>query len=410
MACLLIEPWDFSQPLFGNGCRAVVDSAVRILPGKIHLVGATSGNQVIGRWTYASYYGQIFPFLPVITQERLDRPRWPSSNLEFALAVRNHYGAIKASGVRSVLTQTYTILWWLILFQSGWDVCFYYPGLADPLLVGKRRRLGRVLAPLYEAIQHRAISKVTVAFAAASSDVVAAYNDKIHNAGYSISLFPLPTAVNLNLFKPIDKYIARNRLGISNRSPVFVFVGRLAAVKGIPFLVESFVLVLRDHSNALLLIAGEGEERGKIERMVQDKKLHKNVLLLGQCSPEKLVDVISSADACLCGSLAEGFSNAMVEQIACGRPIVTTDVSGAGDLVKDGVNGFIVKERNPRMYSRRMLDVLTLEKGCIYSRKLAEDLFSEQALWATVAEHWPALRTGNRFADPHHTQPTGTLG
>jgi glycosyltransferase involved in cell wall biosynthesis len=248
---------------------------------------------------------------------------------------------------------------------------------------------------------------VTVAFAAAASDVVAAYNDKIHKAGCPISVLSLPTAVNLDLFKATDKFLARGRLGISNRSPVFAFVGRLAAVKGIPLLVEAFVIVLHHHPNALLLLAGEGEESGKIERMVQDQELNDKVLFLGQCPPNKLVDVISSADACLCGSYSEGFSNAMVEQIACGRPIVTTDVSGARDLVKDGVNGFIVKERTPEVFASRMLDVLTLETGGIFSRKMAEDMYSEKALWATVAEHWPALRTGDQFSVPQHAHPTG---
>lgn len=393
MACLLIEPWDFSQPLYGNGCRAVVDSAVRVLSGKLHLVGATSGKHDIGRWTKVQYYGNVFPFLPVIKQERLERPRWPSSNLEFTLAVRKYSSVIQEVGIRSVLTRTYTILWWLILFQNGWDVCFYSPGLANQVLIGKRRRVGRVLAPLYEVIQQHAISKATVAFAAAASDVVALYNNKLHKAGYSNTVLPLPTAVNLDYFKPTDKFIAREKLGVSNYTPVYAYVGRLAAVKGIPLLLESFALVVLRHHNALLLIAGEGEERCNIEQLIQDKNLSGNVLLLGQCSPEKLIEVISSADACLCGSYTEGFSNAMVEQIACGRSIVTMDVSGAGDLVKDGVNGFIVKERDSMVFASRMIDVLTLERGGIFSRKLAEDMYSEQALWTKVAKNWPALRT-----------------
>jgi glycosyltransferase involved in cell wall biosynthesis len=93
----------------------------------------------------------------------------------------------------------------------------------------------------------------------------------------------------------------------------------------------------------------------------------------------------------------------MVEQIACGRPIVSTDVSGVRELVVDGKNGFILPSRDVKLYAQRMLDVLNLAGAEQFSRDLAVKEFSTESLctrlkklWAPFASVSAGIESGNR--------------
>ena len=76
----------------------------------------------------------------------------------------------------------------------------------------------------------------------------------------------------------------------------------------------------------------------------------------------------------------------MVEQLACGKALVSTLVSGAEDMIKDGVNGFVVRNRNPENYAEKMIAEDHLPDAEAYSRKLAEEHYSEAAKRNTLRE------------------------
>lgn len=391
MSCLLIEPWDFTKPLYGNGCEALSDSAIRNLGSRLKIVGATSEGD-IGRWTQICPYGVKLDFLPVIGTSRIRKPRLLASNVEFAAAVARHSPLLREAGTDAVLTKTYTILWLLAFGRRRWDICFYFPGLANPLLVGKRPLLGRCLAPLYEYINACAINRTNVAFAAASTEVVKRYNETHRRFGLRKEVRYLPTAVNLDLFRPRPMAQCRQAMGLPEGVPIFTFVGRLASVKGIPLLLDALKHVHDWNAGAILLLVGEGEERHRLECSVKEMNLQDRVKFLGRCPPNEVATAIGSANVCVVASFQEGFSNAMVEQIACGRPIVSTAVSGADELVLHGRNGYIVASRNPKAFARRMIDALRLPEAEKISRELAVERYSDKRLWQQMAAEWPALR------------------
>jgi glycosyltransferase involved in cell wall biosynthesis len=391
MGFLFIEPWDFTRPLYGDGCSAIADSAIRNLGTKLKLVGVTSDGG-IGRWTKVARDGLEFDFLPVIHVERVARPRFLSSNVQFTIALAKHLPAVREAQVRAVLTRTYSVLWLLTYFSRGWDICFYYPGLANPLVVGKHPRLGRLLAALYERIHAGAIGRATIAFAPASRALVEQYNGRLRRLGVNKQVRYLPTAVDLETFCPRPMDQCRTHLGLPGNALVFTFVGRLAAVKGIPLLLEALRCVHDQDPSALLLLVGDGEQYEELQRLVGDKGLGERVRFLGRCPPARVALAIGSANACVVGSFQEGFSVAMVEQIACGRPIVSTAVSGADELIIEGQNGYVVKSRDPAEFARRMLAAAKLAEAGRVSRGLAETRYSERKLWQQIAAEWPPLQ------------------
>jgi glycosyltransferase involved in cell wall biosynthesis len=180
-------------------------------------------------------------------------------------------------------------------------------------------------------------------------------------------------------------------LGLPLEAPIYIFVGRLTAVKGVPLILQAFQMVRQSRPDALLLIVGDGEERQRLAKLAGRLGIWASVRFLGMLLPEQVAAYIAGADAGLFASYREGFPVAMVEQLACARPILSTEVSGARDLIVEGKNGFIVPDRDVRVYAQRMLDILVLPPAEEFCRTLAVENYSMPSLWARLQRAWPAF-------------------
>lgn len=192
----------------------------------------------------------------------------------------------------------------------------------------------------------------------------------------------MPTAVDITFFSP-QPDIARlkQKYSIEKGTVHFVCVGRLARVKGIDFLIDALQEFNKKYTHARLLVVGDGEERNSLQQYAVAEGLGKDVIFFGNVPPDAVRDIVNSADLCIVGSSFEGFSCAMVEQIACGKPLVSTDVSGASEIIDDGKNGFIVKNREPQEFAMYMYKALNLRQAGARSRELAVNKYSEDAIW-----------------------------
>lgn len=94
-------------------------------------------------------------------------------------------------------------------------------------------------------------------------------------------------------------------------------------------------------------IIGDGPEQQRVLYTIDDLSLTEHVRLLGKLAPAEVRDHLQRADAFLLASHSEGISNAVLEAMACGLPVVTTDCGGMREAVTDGVEGFVVPVRDP---------------------------------------------------------------
>jgi glycosyltransferase involved in cell wall biosynthesis len=193
------------------------------------------------------------------------------------------------------------------------------------------------------------------------------------------------------LFRPQPKETIRPRLGLPFDAPIYIYVGRLTPVKGVPLILQAFAIVRQSRPQALLLLVGDGEERPRLAKLARRLGIAESVRFLGMRPPEQVAAYIAAADAGLFASYREGFPVAMVEQLACACPILSTDVSGAKDLIVEGKNGFIVPDRDVGAYARRMLEILDLPRAQEFCRALAVENYSMSSLWARLQQAWPAF-------------------
>ncbi len=124
------------------------------------------------------------------------------------------------------------------------------------------------------------------------------------------------------------------------KEKMFVSVGRLESVKDQASMIEAFAIFHELHKDYRLVIYGEGPMRQNLECLINEKNLKGSVVLAGRCN--QVWDMIVSAECFLLTSLAEGMSNAMIEALCLGLPVISTKVAGSTDFIIDGQNGFLV--------------------------------------------------------------------
>jgi glycosyltransferase involved in cell wall biosynthesis len=138
---------------------------------------------------------------------------------------------------------------------------------------------------------------------------------------------------------------ARRRLGLSPADIVLAAVGRLHTEKGLPFLLEAFRPFLHEHPRAVLLLAGDGPERERLQEQAEGLRVAARVRFLGTVlSPW---EVLAAADIFVLPSVHEGMPNALLEAMAASLPVVATAVGAVPEMVEDGREGFIVPPGDP---------------------------------------------------------------
>jgi glycosyltransferase involved in cell wall biosynthesis len=128
-------------------------------------------------------------------------------------------------------------------------------------------------------------------------------------------------------------------------------------------------------------LAGEGELRNQLIALAAELGLSDCAFFLDDCSD--VAELLSVSDICVLSSRAEGMPNAILEYMAAGRPVVATNVGGAGELIRHGDSGFLVDAGDHRDLAARILQLLAdprraREMGSL-ARKTAAEEFSVAA-------------------------------
>lgn len=119
-------------------------------------------------------------------------------------------------------------------------------------------------------------------------------------------------------------------------------IGRLHWKKGFDDGLRAVAALRTAGIDARYRIAGDGDQREKLTFLIDQLGLGQAAELLGTCTEAHVRDELAAADVLLLPSLSEGISNAVLEAMAAGRPVVTTDCGGMTEVVQDGVNGLVV--------------------------------------------------------------------
>jgi glycosyltransferase involved in cell wall biosynthesis len=141
-----------------------------------------------------------------------------------------------------------------------------------------------------------------------------------------------------------------------NHAPIIGIVGRLVPIKAHEVFLDAARAILKVMPAARFVVAGEGERRAALERLVSASPLAGHVHFLGW--RHDTAALYAGLDLTILTSDNEGMPVTVIESMASGVPVVATNVGGIPDLIRDGVNGYLVPPRNPEAVARAALAIL----------------------------------------------------
>lgn len=204
---------------------------------------------------------------------------------------------------------------------------------------------------------------------------------------YSEQWFPgiyhvIPNGVDMTRFRPD----APPPESMRSTDPTVLFVGRLDERKGLVHLIHAVARVKETVSNIRLVVAGTGPQESRCRTLVRRLGLADHVRFAGRVSDQDLPGYYAGCTAfCSPAMSGEAMGIVLVEALACGRPVVASDIDGYREVIHDGTDGLLARPADPDALARRLVEVLT-------SASTRERL-SIAALERARAFAWPAVTT-----------------
>lgn len=209
----------------------------------------------------------------------------------------------------------------------------------------------RYFPRVYELLEKKAFRKFSHVYCVRRSAVMR-YSEKYNNPKQIID--HIPTWVDTQIFSPKadnEKQLAartRIRLGlkIPDNAPVIVFVGRLDQQKDPFLLLETFKRTSLSFQGLHMIIVGNGVLHSKVSKFAEQIAAAEAVRFVGAQSSESIADILTASDLFLLTSSYEGMPIAVLEALAMGLPVVSTDVGEIRQVVFDGKNGYVAEARD----------------------------------------------------------------
>jgi D-inositol-3-phosphate glycosyltransferase len=206
----------------------------------------------------------------------------------------------------------------------------------------------------------------------------------------------IPPGVDMGHFYPIPADEAKQFIGLKPENRMILFVGRIEPLKGVDTLIKAMScldmsLTNREQPVHLAIIGGEpdvdpndmSEEMTRLQKMCDDLCMGNMVLFLGKRAQDTLPYYYSAAEVLVMPSLYESFGMVALEAMACGTPVIASEVGGLGYLVQDGVTGYTIPDSDPSMLCEKLSKLLGDNELRVTMGKRAADYATEYA-WEKI--------------------------
>ncbi len=201
--------------------------------------------------------------------------------------------------------------------------------------------------------------------------------------GVRVPVTAIPTGIHTEQFEHGDGLSARARSAIPSGAFVVGHVGRLAEEKNLLLLAEAVATMIADEPRAHFLVVGSGPAEAEIRRIFAKRRLSSRLQMTGSLQGQQLADAYHAMDGFAFASQSETQGMVLAEAMTAGVPVVAIDAPGVREVVRDGVNGYLLPDENLAAFAAALA-------------RLAQAEPSERAALAAGAR-----QTARQFAMPH---------
>jgi len=294
--------------------------------------------------------------------------------IEWLLKAKSHYHKL-------LRENDYDLAHAFFGFPTGW-LCYrtahklpYIISLRGSDVPGEHARLKldyKILSPVFAAIWKKAAALV-------------APSEGLKNRALkflsSAAIDVIPNGVELEHFSPAETTQKPETLRL-------LTVGRLSVTKRVEILIDAVEILHKTDCEVHFTIVGGGQMQQKLKQIVSDKNLGNIIEITGRIGAEDMPQVYRKNDIFVSASMREGMSNAMLEAMATGLPIITTRCEGVDELIAD--NGLVVEDANAEEIAKavkKLADDRQLHK----QMSLAARSQAEKFTWGRAAEKYLML-------------------
>lgn len=216
-------------------------------------------------------------------------------------------------------------------------------------------------------------------------------------------IYKVPPGVNTSLFKPMDKQVAKNHIPANKNKKIILYVGRIEPLKGIDVLLYAFKILISQQLSmpiSLMIIGGDITQQSTtwspllkhLEQLRHILRISAQVTFIGQLPQHELLYYYNASDVVVMPSHYESFGMAAAEAMACGIPVITTNVTGISNLIDESRSTLVTSVNNPLLLASQIKNLLTDEK--LYDQIKKNSLENVQHLtWKNVAKQIGSIYT-----------------
>ena len=383
---LLIDNHNFVDYPVG-GTLTFARHLMRLYKNRMALVGIAGDGEPVGCWSKKNIDGMEFDYF-AFRREGLDLRKGilPKRVLDF-FALLFYMRRIRSLGCREVLTQLHTAAMALSFWK--WDLsCVRLTGLANIVQFSKFNWV-KPFGRIYEWTLFRILLKASYILATADEKAIANFVGRSGGVLSVENLIQFPTRIDLSRIPQVSIHKAREMLDFPMDRKIILYCARISWPKGWDLVLQGFAKIASADPKLLLLVVGDGEDSEKFKDMAVDLGVENQIIYVGRQSPDKVISYYQAADVFAIGSHVEGWSNAMLEALATGTAMVSTTVSGAKDMIRNGENGYVIESRDPADFADAIQSALALPHVERASREIVQhytvetiaDDFSNIGLW-----------------------------
>jgi len=222
-------------------------------------------------------------------------------------------------------------------------------------------------------IAHHPVARRAIVWAAGVADRIITVSRALRDGVVALGAdagrtVVLRNGVDATRFRPVDRDAARSRYQVDGSRKTVVAVGRLHPLKGFDLVIDAIATL----PGVQLLIAGSGGERDALLARAAEHGVSDRVRLIGQQSHDDLAALYSCADVLVLASSHEGWPNVLLEAMACGTPVVATDVGGTAEIVMAPEAGLIIEQRTANAIAAALQTLFAAPPERAATRRYAE--------------------------------------
>jgi D-inositol-3-phosphate glycosyltransferase len=207
-------------------------------------------------------------------------------------------------------------------------------------------------------------------------------------------LVVIPPGVDVSHFYPIPADEAKMYVGLKPEDRMVLFVGRIEPLKGLDTLIQAMSgLQLQEKQRVHLAIIGGdpaaspremSAEMARLQKLCDDLSVEQTVVFLGKRDQDKLPYYYSAAELVVMPSHYESFGMVALEAMACGTPVIASEVGGLAYLVKDGETGFTIPDQEPEMLCEKISWLLN-DRELHAAMSLRAVQYAQDYAWEKIA-------------------------